>query len=230
MDYQDAVLQRVTRETDSIYSFALSVPDGMTWKAGQFASSQLRGVPLDEGDTDSRIFTIASSPEEEILLFATRIGDRHSSYKDALLHRIQPGDVIGVSSAMGGFAIPEKADRALLIAGGIGVTPMRAVLKAECLSDRPGRELTLIYSDSREEYAFPDFWKEAAEELPDLQVCYVNNRYDLAAMVRSYAGTNGADASYLISGAPAMNDSMAALLLEQGIPESQLIRDSFMGY
>ena len=38
-------------------------------------------------------------------MFTTRIADKHTSFKEALLRKIKPGDKIGVARPLGTFAL-----------------------------------------------------------------------------------------------------------------------------
>ncbi len=230
MIFHDTVFKKISKEPNDVYSFELEIPEGMTWRAGQFASFRLTDVPLDEGDKDKRTFSIASIPEEGVIRFATKIGEKHTSFKEALLNQVKPGDRISVSDPMGKFSVNEGEDKALLIAGGIGVTPILSVLKAACLNPENTPDMTLIYSENSGVYAFRAFMDEAEKKIPKLGIRYVTNRHVTADMTKEYAEENGNGAVYLISGAPAMGESLSAVIKGAGVSEDKIRMDRFIGY
>ncbi|MGN0709882.1 MAG: ferredoxin--NADP reductase, partial [Anaerovoracaceae bacterium] len=149
MEFKDAVLTKIVRETTDSYSFIMDIPDGYEWKAGQHVLWKIKDYKVDEDDKDSRIFTIASAPEDGFLMFTTRIGEKHTSFKDILLNKIKPGDIIQVANPLGTFGFASDAEKSFIIAGGIGITPIRSLMKHELSVHRPGHKITLLYSDSR---------------------------------------------------------------------------------
>ncbi len=109
----------------------MTIPEGFTWKAGQHVAWQINGFELDAEDRNTRVFTIASTMADGYLMFTTRIADKHTSFKEALLRKIKPGDKIGVARPLGTFALDaEGFKKTLIVAGGIGITPIRALLRA----------------------------------------------------------------------------------------------------
>ena len=59
--------------------------------------------------------------------------------------RVQVGDVLKVKAPSGHFFIDSDASvPAVLVAGGIGITPMMSMLRW-CLAEQPGRRVHLVY-------------------------------------------------------------------------------------
>ena len=109
-------------------------------------------------------------------MFTTRIADKHTSFKEALLRKIKPGDKIGVARPLGTFALDaEGFKKTLIVAGGIGITPIRALLRA--YKDHPveGHAITVLYSDDRGEFCYKDFWKDL-ETVPGVEVRLISDR------------------------------------------------------
>src|SRR5437867_2442486 len=104
-----------------------------------------QGAPLYRDEKgNSRSFSIASSPDDPLLLIATRLTG--SAFKRSL-SEISLGTRVDVQGPMGSFLLPRDATRPLvLIAGGIGITPFRSMIKTVTEQKMPHR-LTLIYSN-----------------------------------------------------------------------------------
>lgn len=98
-----------------------------------------------------RYFTIASSPTENDIHIGVKIGkDRSSSFKQKLL-LMQKGEMISATQLAGDFTLPTDARKKLVfIAGGIGVTPYRSMVKY-LIDKRENRDIVLFYA-----HALPD--------------------------------------------------------------------------
>ncbi|SIQ36602.1 hypothetical protein SAMN05880561_102948 [Rhizobium sp. RU33A] len=118
-------VDKVVVESETIRSIHLSPADGkalIRHKAGQH-------LPIRIADQESfvrRSYTISSSPSEEFY----RLSVKREGKGSQLLHSVKPGDEIEALAPGGRFCIdPMEHDRpAVLLAAGIGVTPMLSML------------------------------------------------------------------------------------------------------
>jgi len=116
-------------------------------------------------------FSIASSPARpETLQFIIRAcGD----WTDTA-GRLQPGDAIILDGPYGLFShlANPPAAALVMIAGGIGITPLLSMLRYMAdTGDR--RRVLLIWSNrTREEIIFPDEFRELTRKLPSLEVVH----------------------------------------------------------
>ncbi len=72
-------------------------------------------------------FTLASAPTEKVVKITTRISNDPSEFKKALLE-LKQGMTISMSGPVGSFYLKDNSPT-LLIAGGIGITPFRSIIK-----------------------------------------------------------------------------------------------------
>jgi len=117
----------------------------LKWQAGQFLHYSLPHPAADDRGI-TRYFTIASAPFEGHVMLTTRsAAERSSSFKRAL-RQLPVGAAVDVGEPDGDFVVGDPGDEHVLIAGGIGVTPFRAILL-----DLDHRELpinaTLLYAN-----------------------------------------------------------------------------------
>lgn len=230
MKYYDSKINKRLQETSNSYSFICEKPEGYDFRAGQHA--RWRFVCFDDLDEEEqeRIFTISAAPEEDFLMFTTRIEEKHSPLKEKLLNELEEGAEIKISQPMGIYGIHEEEKASFSVAGGIGITPLRSIIKhllEKPLEDHP---VTLYYADDRGEFAFEDFFKEAEKKLPQLEVKFFDDGKVCGDETRKYAKEHGNDVEYLIAGSPGMNKFYEGLLDEEGIEEDSIVTDKFMGY
>ena len=98
----------------------------LDYTAGQFAFFDIGGVSNDPKGP-IRHFTIASSPTEDFIMISTRIRD--TPYKKRL-SSLEEGAKVKVRGPEGKFVLHEDYSKAaVLLSGGIGVTPFRSMIK-----------------------------------------------------------------------------------------------------
>jgi len=122
--------------TPTVRELAFTARGPVRFAAGQYLELQVPHRGADARGT-RREFSIVSAPSD---LPAVRIafrnaGDRASTYKRALATR-RPGDVFAATGIWGDFVLPRRPDPLLLVAAGIGVTPVRV---AAARAARAGR-------------------------------------------------------------------------------------------
>lgn len=121
--------KREHQDTD-VMSFKFGRQDNIShnifnYAAGQYAFFDIGGVYNDpEGPV--RHFSLASSPTEEEIIISTRIRD--TPYKKRL-SSLEIGSKAKVTKPLGKFVLHDYSKPAVLISGGIGVTPFRSMVK-----------------------------------------------------------------------------------------------------
>ncbi len=151
------------------------------------------------------------------------------------------GDEIVAAQLAGDFVLPrDPRQRIVLIAGGVGVTPFRSMIKY-LLDTRQRRPVTLFYANKNiEDIVYKDVFDRAQHEL-GIQVIYsVTEAEHLPA---SWTGTTGRITPqlikskvpdyrrciYYISGPKGMVDSFKESLDKMHIRSSQIKTDYFSG-
>lgn len=111
---------------------------------GQYVNITQSAPRYQDEKGNSRSFSIVSSPDDPMLLIATRMTD--SALKRSLAEAAL-GTRVAVQGPMGSFVLPQDATRPLaLVAGGIGITPFRSMIKTITERALPHR-VTLFYSN-----------------------------------------------------------------------------------
>lgn len=194
----------------------------------------------DDPRRGSRSFTMANSPTEDHVMITTRI--RSGSVVKKKLVSLRPGDALAAKGPLGKFTLPEGAAPAVFLAGGIGVTPFRSMIKAAIDTGRRA-PMTLVTSDRLPE-AIPfreevDRWGAANRWLTIARTVTRPTagprawegrvgRID-AAWIRDL-GIDSSQGFVYIAGAPGFVDAMATVAASLGVPPERVKLERFLGY
>jgi ferredoxin-NADP reductase len=221
---------------DDTLEFSLARPDGFEFQAGQHINVKLTELLFEDKKAGRRMFTIASAPSEEKLRIATRLTD--SGFKKTLAEGPkQDVEIIGPRGDM----LRDETRPAVFMAGGVGITPFRSLLK-EALDKNLPQPITLFYSNrSVETAAYHDFFTQAAHEHADV-FTYVptitgatpenwtgeTTRID-AELIKKYVDDWSA-VTFYVCGPPNMVTAMTDILKVEGVDQARILSESFWGY
>lgn len=139
----ELTLQEVKNESlyAKTFKFVLNQQD-FNYQAGQYLTIDL---PVEDTRGKRRPFTISSSPTEKgFVTITTRPGP--SPFKQAL-NSLDLGSRIVSKAPFGNFVLPSDTSKPLvMLAGGIGITPFRSMIKFACDTQLP-LAITLLYSN-----------------------------------------------------------------------------------
>jgi ferredoxin-NADP reductase len=126
LSWRVATVAAVTDETDSVRTIALNLPDWPSHQAGQHLDVRLTA---EDGYSAERSYSIASADGEPVAITVERLDDGEVS--PYLTQGLRPGDQMEVRGPIGNWFTWEPHDGGplLLIAGGSGVVPLRAILR-----------------------------------------------------------------------------------------------------
>lgn len=119
-------------ETASARTLTLDVPGWPGSRSGQHLEVRLTA---EDGETAVRGYSVASAPGEPVQITVERLADGEVS--PWLVDEARPGDTLEVRGPLGGWFTwaPRTPSRPLLlVGGGSGVVPLRAVLRARLRS------------------------------------------------------------------------------------------------
>ena len=221
-------------------AFHFDKPAGFSFRPGQAIDLILPDPAASGKEGERHAFSIVSAPHEGALVVATRM--RGSAYKTTLA-RLPIGALAQVDGPFGSLTLHNKLGRAaVLIAGGIGITPFMSMLRHAAFSALPQR-LVLLYANRRpEDTAF----------LSELQRMEGENRNFrlVATMTRMggsrlpWTGETGAideallervagelpDPVYYVAGPPPMVAAVRDTLERAGVDGDDIRSEEFYGY
>lgn len=220
----EATVVSIENPHGDYYIIALKPSDGFSWNAGEHVMLRL---PNHEGiKGEYRIFSIASITQEGILLFGTRTGKEISAFKKVLLS-LNSGDSVSVQGAFGWFRIRDEQSPIVMFAGGVGITPVRALVKKLAKDTR--RPIHIVYSSS-DYYLFGDEIEAIVEKNPSMSLYLVSSREEAEERLRTLVSEYGNKAYYYISASPSVINSVAKLLKSKGVSGNRMIDDTMKGY
>lgn len=218
-----------------IYDFVFSTEKAIPFRPGQYMEWTLAHKGPDTRG-NRRYFTIASSPTEKDIRLGVRFYDNSSSFKKAML-ALAPGDALVAGQLAGDFVLPKDPKVKLaFIAGGIGITPFRSMIKY--FSDRgEKRDVVLLYSNrTKDEVAYREVFDEAEKKI-GLRTAYVltgenekgvRGRIDAALIAQDIPDYK--ERMFYISGTHAMTMAFKKTLRDMGIPQNHIKIDFFPGF
>lgn len=123
-------VSRVREESERVRSFELRALKGETLPSFTAGAHLRLTLPINGGVPAERNYSIVSDPADgeryEIAVLLEPEGRGGSRY---MHEAVAEGDVLEVSPPLNDFRLVEGAERSILIAGGIGITPILAMLR-----------------------------------------------------------------------------------------------------
>jgi ferredoxin-NADP reductase len=212
--------------------------EDVDFEPGQYFFVTLLDPPYDDERGPRRHITVVTSPNERgVLGLATRLRD--SAFKKSL-EELPVGTEVAVEPPKGKFTLPEDTSRPLVfVAGGIGITVFRVMLRYIAEESLPYRATLLFSNRNPAETAFLDELRELEQRLPEFRLVLTmtddpdwdgeRRRMD-AQFFRDHVGDLIGEATFMVAGPPAMVDAMKEALAEAGVDEESIRADSFSGY
>ena len=226
-------------ETAEVISFIFDLGgQPFEYRPGQFAFFDLDTLDFPDERGNRRHFTLSSSPTEKgITMFTTRM--RGSGFKETL--RNAPlGYEVSIGVPAGLFVIPEDNTRShVFIAGGIGVTPYRSILRHAVDTKTPMNALMLYFNHSSADIVFRQELEDIARQVTTFSLVHVLSEPEPGwagergklneALLRKWV-PNLDQRLFWISGPPSMVMAYKALIKQTGVPDESIRTDHFTGY
>ena len=217
------------------------IPDKpLSYLPGQYMEWTL---PHDRTDFrgSRRYFTLASSPTESNLRLGIKFYNDSSSYKKKLIDGDE-GTLLIASHVSGDFVMPKnKSEKLVFIAGGIGITPFRSMVKY-LIDKNEKRDITLLYfAGNSDDFAYKEIFEEARAKLK-INVFYFMSQDDAKTFGNySYKGVISGDLikkmvpdysqrKFYICGPTAMLTATNDILLGLSLTKKKIVKDYFPGY
>lgn len=145
---------------NDILEFSFEKNNNFNYLPGQYMEWTLPHKTTDSRG-NRRYFTLSSSPTEPTVDIGVKFYDNGSSYKK-FLRELTNNLALKAGSLAGDFILPkDKNKKIVFIAGGIGVTPFRSMIKY-LMDKNEKRDVVLFYSNTYEnEIAYREIFDQA---------------------------------------------------------------------
>ena len=228
-------------EARSQCSFWLAPADGVplpAFKPGQYLTFNLRIRERSGFKTLNRCYSLSEAPQPGCYrITVKRVGEASSYFHD----HVTPGTVLHVRAPAGNFVLDTDASvAAVLVAGGIGITPMMSMLRWS-LEHQPHRRVILFYGVRASAYlAFAQTLQDLARHNPNFTLHVAFSRpADTDLPGRDYQRRGHVDIALLrqtlphgrhafyVCGPGPMMQTLVPALIEWGVPKGDIHFEPF---
>ena len=230
-------LKEIQRISDRVYNYVFLPDRSFNFLPGQYMEWTLAGVPYDSRG-NRRTFTIASSPTELEVHLGLKYYAPASTYK-AAFQALELGDVIYASQLAGNFTLKNDPEQKVaFVAGGIGITPFRSMVKYLTDKNIASDVLLLYIVNDPSEFAYLEQFRQARKVGVRLIPIVTNLKYNSPNFVSSKLNAaliakvipDYAEREFYISGPNVLVDATQAYLKDLGIANHKIKTDHFSGY
>lgn len=228
-------------ETPNVKTYRLTDPDGgklpFNYLPGQFITVTVapKGVPV------KRSYTIASSPTDRDYCEITVKHEEKGTVSHYLHTQVHVGELLQLTGPSGQFTFTEKeGDSVVLIAGGVGVTPMMSVIRY--LTDHSWKgEMYFFYSCKNEAaIIFREEIFYLQKRHPNLKSCIIldeppahqEQEYVIGRISKELMGQRVPDLTSRrihICGPKPMMEAVKQMLAELNVPKENVKTEVFPG-
>lgn len=204
------------------YKIVLEKTDKIDWRPGEHGvftlpNNKVKGKKF-------RAFSVASTSSENSIILGTRTGEKMSSFKEQLL-QMKKGDTVKVRGPFGWFVEQDEKSPMVLIALGVGITPMRSLLVD--LKENKNKKVDLLYSSS-DFYMFKEEIDFIVDSNKEFDIKYLKTIEETNKSIKEKVDRYKNDAYYYISGNPAAINAIKKDLKAKGIKGKRIINDPFL--
>ncbi len=212
------------QEVNDIFTFLFEPQEKMQYKSGQHGIFFVKHRKIKKS---SRPISIASTHKEGKIMISMKISENPSEFKQAL-RDMEQGESMVMRGPVGSFYFKNQ-NPVLLIAGGIGITPFRALIKDSMEAQGSPESIKLLYADTHGDFIYREEFDEMSQR-DTLDVEYINNRDQLMEEIKEYTKKHGNEATYFVTGSSGMVKSIKKELKGMGIKNKNIKADAFIGY
>lgn len=231
-------VQEATLATPTTLSLKLKAALGA--KPFAFLPGQYAGISFYSRGrrTAVRCFSIASSPTQ---LGELEFGIRVSGKYTRRLAQLKPGEKVFVQGPYGGFVFNAASQpTVVLVAGGIGITPMLSMLRFATLTQQTNK-ISLIYSiRSQDDAAYIENVRRIAARNPYVSIFFVVGEGPTSQLpghvfqgrispelIRMVCPGTLDETTFFICGPPPFMKSAVQIVRDQGALEPKIITEAF---
>ena len=225
---------------EGTFAFYFEKPVNFQFTPGQFIDITLQNPPETDSEGNVRSFSIASALYEDTIMVATRMRD--TAFK-RVLRSVPLGTEVKVEGPFGNLRLHNDGSRAaVVLTGGIGITPFRSILLHVAKEKWPQR-IFLFYANRRpEDAAFLVELQQLEKQIQNYKL--IACMTEMQKSSQSWTGERGtinsamlekylkgvASPVYYITGPPEMVKAMHLMLADSEVDDDNIRIEEFAGY
>jgi nitric oxide dioxygenase len=242
LGWKTFVVKSKVKESEEVTSFYLYPSDGggvASFVPGQFVSVKVFVPEL--GLEQIRQYSLSSAPNGEYYRISVKRESSPSNPEGLVSNRlhdgVQAGDSVELSSPSGNFVLQQTDRKKVLISGGIGQTPLLAMLEQLAGSDKKSAEVAWIHGcRGSEVHAFQEHVAKIASENKSLSVhCFYESKqlpdsgnfYSGKLDLSQVADEVSVDNEYYLCGPAKFIELHYKKLIKSNVPASQIFYEEF---
>jgi Na+-transporting NADH:ubiquinone oxidoreductase subunit F len=199
----------------------------------------------------TRAYSIANAPSADgVLQLVVRIALPGAAARrnappgmvSSYLFGLEAGSQLAVAGPFGNFHVRESLSEMVMIGGGAGIAPLRAMIIDQLENRASGRRISLWYGARNvDEICFEDEFNDLAARYPNFSWCAVLSASNLAAswegrrglvhaaLRNEYIATHPSpeELEYYLCGPPLMSGAVTTMLEDFGVPPENVSFDDF---
>ncbi len=230
-------VEKIVRHTETVKEFILRPKRRPPlFRPGQFLHLAIDPYDPSFNWPESRVFSIASSPGEEILRVVFGV---KGAFTARMFNEVKEGDELWVKLPYGSFTFREDGRPLVLIAGGTGITPFMSYL-AGAVDSRTDNTISLYYGMKSYDVAIcRDLLKRCMERIRNFSCCcYFEDGSAIEGLGRCEKGMLSTDriigenrarenCVFYLSGPIPMIRNFRTSLVAHDVPESNIKVDDW---
>ena len=229
----------IVTETPSVKTFRLLPSSGGRFLPFTFVPGQFLNVAFWIGGAKmNRSYSFSSSPTEREYVDLTVRREPRGAVSRHIDDLLKVGDLIAASGPVGKFTFNgTEADSIVLIAGGVGITPMVSITRYLTERSWPGDIFFIYTCRTPADFIFADEVAALERRNPKLHVAVTISKAEgtdwkgargrISKEWLTQTVPNLASRRIHLCGPPAMMDSTKAMLAELGVPPDQMKAEAF---
>lgn len=229
----EAAIKDIIVRTPDVKSYRFSRPRSFSYRAGQFTFVTVEVA----GEKIQKPLTLSSSPKEHDYIEFTKKLTGHPFSNG--LNALKVGDKVTLDAPYGNFTIDERLPSMAMLAGGIGITPMRSMCRY-CTDMKSPIAVTLLYAcNAEKDFVFGRELEDMGRQNKNLKIVPILseagpewkgrtgkiNADMIEAEVPDYLAT-----IFYICGPPAMVHAMRVMLRDLNVSEKSVRTEDLIGY
>lgn len=223
-------LVQVKNESPDTKTFYFESDEEIKYTSGQYFYFTIPNLKYEDDRGNTRHFTLSSSPTEKLISFTTKFLNPMSGYKQTLLE-LKIGDVVEGKGPNGTFVLPNRyplITNHLFIAGGIGITPFRSIIKY--ITDKKiNAKIYLIYSNSDNKFVFKEDFSKIPAEFVDSSKSGHLGEVKIKKLIENWSLAID-NCTFWLCGPPPFIDAVENALEKIGVTSAKIRSEKFTGY